>query len=361
MLRVISRVLGARHEVLTSHSAPEALALAGRVRPDLAIVDVRMPELNGFELTARLKQAVPGIDVILMTGSVSTLDDKLVRALREQAFYFLQKPFDREVLETLVDRCLELRRLADLERRHVRRLEGELAQARAFQASLFPPPRWCLGPLSLDCLWQPCSELGGDLYDYADAGQGRAAFLVADVSGHGAAAAMLTGIVKAAFQAARHEDFAPAAVAARIDAGLATLGPQRFVTAFAGRLGRGGRRLEYLSAGHPKALLARPDGGRAELASTGLLLSSAFAAADRRQETVALGPGDRLLVYTDGVVEAGADDDPFGDERLGALLAASGQGEDGGAFLARVAAAVRDHRKGRPPADDQTLVLATMS
>ena len=79
--------------------------MASEFHPELAIVDIRMPDLDGFELMAQLKARFPGIDVILMTGSVDDLDDKLVRAIRSAAFYFIQKPFDREVLRTLVERC----------------------------------------------------------------------------------------------------------------------------------------------------------------------------------------------------------------------------------------------------------------
>ena len=83
--------------------------LADEFRPELAIVDIRMPDMDGFELMARLKGRFPALDVILMTGSVDDLDEKLVRAIRSPAFYFIQKPFDRDVLRTLVERCVELR------------------------------------------------------------------------------------------------------------------------------------------------------------------------------------------------------------------------------------------------------------
>ena len=81
-----------------------------------------MPDLDGFELMSQLKARFPGLDVILMTGSVDDLDEKLVRAIRSAAFYFIQKPFDREVLKTLVERCVELRR-----RREDHRAEPEAA------------------------------------------------------------------------------------------------------------------------------------------------------------------------------------------------------------------------------------------
>ena len=199
MLRAVERILGGTHHVVTSRSSFDAVAVAGRFDPELAILDVRMKELDGFELMARLHAQKADLDVILMTGSVDDLDEKLVRAIRGEAFYFIQKPFDREVLRTLVDRCLELRWRREERRRYLRRLETELAEARAFQQSLLPAREAVVGPLALWCRYSPCSELGGDLYDYACGASGQAALLVADVSGHGTSAAMLTEPSRAPF------------------------------------------------------------------------------------------------------------------------------------------------------------------
>ena len=128
-----------------------------------------MPDLDGFELMARLKARFPELDVILMTGSVDDLDEKLVRAIRSPAFYFIQKPFDREVLKTLVERCVELRWRREENRRHLKRLETEMAEARAFQQSLLPDREAVVNRLAICCRYTPCSGLGGDLYDYAAA------------------------------------------------------------------------------------------------------------------------------------------------------------------------------------------------
>ena len=173
MLRAIERVLGTAHHVTACGSSREALRLAATVDPQLAILDIRMPELDGFELMARLKERHSDIDVILMTGSVDDQDEKLIRAIRGTAFYFIQKPFDREVLRTLVDRCVELRHQRDENRRHVARLEQELAAARAFQQGLLPPPDIVLSGITLACRQIPSSELGGDLYDYVQDRSGR--------------------------------------------------------------------------------------------------------------------------------------------------------------------------------------------
>src|SRR5438093_7831696 len=145
MLRSIERVLGHDYRVTATRIPREALELAKTLSPDLAILDLQMPDMDGFELMEKLEAADPELDIILMTGSIHELDAKLVRAIRKEAFYFLQKPFDREVLLTLVERCLELNRLDSENRKHVSRMEKELAEARAFQQSLLPPEAGRIG------------------------------------------------------------------------------------------------------------------------------------------------------------------------------------------------------------------------
>lgn len=362
LLRVVERVLGRRHQVAAASSPREALDLARTFEPDIAILDIRMPEMDGFELMTRLKEQVPGLDVILMTGSLSDPDGKLVRAIRQNAFYFVQKPFDREVLDTLVERCLELRRLAEDNRRHVHRLESELGDARRFQQSLLPPAEAVMNGVSLACRYRPSSELGGDIYDYASAGTTRTAFIVADSSGHGVSAAMLTGIVKSVFHAASAGRYDPLLVVEQARTALSTFPAERFVTLFAGLITRrpdGGARLEYVNAGHPPALVWSPAEAPRALVPTGPILSPVFPAGFWKRGTERLREGDQILLYTDGISEAPAADSAgdaelFGDERLAELVLEHAAG--GGRLLDAILADVDRHAAGRPVPDDLTLM-----
>ena len=359
MLHAVRARAGTRHHVVAAATPSEALRLLPSADPDLAIVDVRMPEMDGFELTARLKQARPDIDVILMTGSLSDLDAKLVRAIRESAFYFIQKPFDREVLTTLVERCLELRRLSQENRRHTLRLESELAQARAFQQNLLPPRQGLVEGLRVAYCYNPCSEMGGDCVDYVAAGPGRAALLLADVSGHGVSAAMLTGLVKAAFRSARESGFAPQAVVQRLCSSLASFGDERFVTLVCALIDLAAGRMEYVNAGHPAPLIWREDGPLALLPTTGPLVTAALPGLTWGTETTDFPPGTRMLLYTDGATDVVGEEGYFGAERIeheARLLPAGGQ-----ALLDRMVDALQRHAAGRPCPDDWTLLTAENS
>jgi phosphoserine phosphatase RsbU/P len=357
MLRAVERVLSDDHRVVTTRLSRDALAVADEFRPELAIVDIRMPDMDGFELMARLKGRFPALDVILMTGSVDDLDEKLVRAIRSPAFYFIQKPFDRDVLRTLVERCVELRWRREDHRQTLKRLETEIAEARAFQQSLLPDRERLLNRVSVSCRYTPCSALGGDLYDYADAA-GRTALLIADVSGHGVSAAMLTGIVKSAFQASHADGFEPTAVVQRVSAGLASFSPDRFVTLIAALISPDERHVRYVNAGHPPILAWGATREPTWLESTGLLVSPALTAATWAAPVVPIDEGDHLLLYTDGVWELFADDDGRAERRF--LMAIERAPDGGASLLDTILGEVHDEMAGQVQPDDLTLLTATV-
>jgi phosphoserine phosphatase RsbU/P len=355
MLRAVERVLSQDHDVLGTRLSREALSLANEFHPQLAIVDIRMPDLDGFELMAQLKARFPALDVILMTGSVDDVDEKLVRAIRSPAFYFIQKPFDREVLRTLVERCVELRDRREDHRRNVMRLETEMAEARAFQQSLLPRREAIVNRVAVCCRYTPCSALGGDLYDYAAAPAGQTALLIADVSGHGVSAAMLTGVVKSAFHASHVDGFDPVEVVQRVSTGLAAFSPDRFVTLIAALVSAETRQLRYVNAGHPPMILWG-NGDPQWLESTGPLVSPVLTGATWDAPVVPINDNDRVLLYTDGVWELLADENGRAEERFTAAIDRASQG--GAPLLDSILEEIHHELRGGLQPDDLTLLTA---
>jgi sigma-B regulation protein RsbU (phosphoserine phosphatase) len=355
MLRAVERVLSGTYHVTGTRSSRDALAVAAEFIPDLAIVDIRMPDLDGFELMAGLKARFPELDVILMTGSVDDLDEKLIRAIRSAAFFFIQKPFDREVLRTLVERCVELRWRREENRRHLKRLENEMAEARAFQQSLLPAREAVMNRQAICCRYTPCSGLGGDLCDYAAAASGTA-LLIADVSGHGVSAAMLTGVVKSAFQASHVDGFEPLAVVQRVWTGLAPFSPERFVTLVAALIAPDDGQLRYVNAGHPPVALWGDGRELTWLASTGPLVSPVLPTSRWEAPAVPIHQGDQLLLYTDGVSEVFEDAGGCAHERFRNAIERAPTG--GALLLDAILADVYHDLGGRPQPDDLTLLTA---
>jgi sigma-B regulation protein RsbU (phosphoserine phosphatase) len=354
VLRAISRVLGREYATLCV-SSPRAACQEGVIfAPDLAIIDIHLPEMNGFDLMHALQRHLPDLDVIVMTGNAEEPEANLIRAIEDGAFYFIQKPYDRRVLLALVARCLELRRLRIDKSQYTRRLEQELSEARQFQLSMLPPDDLRLADLAISARYVACTELAGDFFDYVISGDEKVALIMADVVGHGASAAMMTGIVKSAFRASESEEFDPAAVVDRVKEAIRGFDPGRFVTLFCARMNRRTHQLTYMNAGHPSPILRRSAAELELLESTGPLISSALGEARCDEGQVTLKPHDFLFCYTDGLTEAHGPEGFFGEDRLMSLL--SRNGVHGKEIIDSILSTITEFTGSVPFQDDITLL-----
>ncbi len=250
---------------------------------------------------------------------------------------------------------LERGRQLEIERE---RIEGELALARRIQARLLPAGPPAVPGVELAGTTEPAREVGGDYYDFIALGDGRVALVIADVSGKGVGAALLMSAFRASLMSQDLAREPVATVLARLNRFLHhSVEPGKFVTAFVGVLDGAGGRLVYSNAGHNAPLVVAADGAVARLETGGLILGIFEDAAYETGE-VMLAPGDRLVLYTDGVTEAVDErDEQWGEERLVELLRA-GADLDSATLLGRIVAAVRRCEGARGASDDVTLIVA---
>jgi serine phosphatase RsbU (regulator of sigma subunit) len=200
---------------------------------------------------------------------------------------------------------------------------------------------------------EPWEHLGGDFVDvHVDRG-GDVTFMIADVSGHGAEAAMLTAVVKSAFQDERSDNRPPQTVVQKIWRAIRFFEAQFFITAICARYRPDEELLEWVNAGHPSGLIVAPDGSVTEMDSTGALLSPALETTwEVRQRK--LRPGSRVFLYTDGASEAEGSRGEFGHDRLAEIVRTSSA--HGPALLDEAFAAVFAHMDLGPPHDDVAMV-----
>jgi phosphoserine phosphatase RsbU/P len=358
MLRSVERILAPGHEARGFSSGEEALR-AFREQPfDVAIIDIRMPGMDGFQLTRAVKELRPSTEVILVTGSISDIDEKLVRSVKERAGFFITKPFSRSVLTSLVERCFEIQQLERERDDLIRHLTEDLERARRFQLALLPRglPK-AFGPIQVASSHLSCETVGGDLYDVLPMPGDRLLVMLADVAGHGVAAALVTGMIKAALSHSLQDqaEILPATRAV-LDT-LAPLGQQRVVTMFIGLIDPKRRTLQYLNAGHPPALVWGPGHEPAQLWATTPLLSHGIGLSKDPEQCHPFGPGDRLVLYSDGLYEVR---DPsgkeYGRERLLEDMAVRrGRIEE---LVESVMRGASKHAGGRPQEDDLTILAA---
>lgn len=355
MRRAIERILAPSYSVESVAGAPEALACLERSEFDLALVDVRLKDGDGYTLCHAIRAHWPETDVILITGSISEPDEKLFRSLEEGAFYFLFKPFDRRVLRALVERCLRLQQERETKDRYAQALAEDLEKARLFQHSLLPSDPVAGEGWRIEGRLLSCDALGGDFY-LAQAVDGGLVFSVSDVVGHGVSAAMYAGMLRSTLDAARRRGVDPERVGREILLGIDFFEAAAFATMVYALLLPDGR-LRYVNAGHPPLLWLKGDGAVERLGATGPLLNRIFRGRPLPVGEVTLAPGDRLLAYTDGTFEArNPADQELGPERLEEAFADL-RGRPPGEAVDALMDLVMAHCGGRPVTDDVTVVM----
>ena len=243
-----------------------------------------------------------------------------------------------------------------------RRLEEELERAAQIQRQLLPEEPLVLGRLRVVGQNHQCLSVGGDYYDAFPCHGGRALIALGDVAGKGMAAALLMAQLQAMLRALGETGMELTAMARQINVAMhrSTRG-RRFVTLFLGCLDPETGELLYVNAGHNHPLLLHTSGEIEALKAGGPMLG-AFPRLGFESGAARLAPGDTLLIYSDGLSEAGAShgDDMFGEERIEALLRQLA-GESPEAIVAGMMAAARDFCAPLAPDDDLTVLVARLS
>jgi sigma-B regulation protein RsbU (phosphoserine phosphatase) len=249
-------------------------------------------------------------------GSIETA----VEAMRRGARTFVHKPWENALLTETVTRELDearARREADA---HASR---ELEHAQRIQRALLPSPLPEIDGCEMAAMWKPANAFGGDCYDVLRFSSTRLGLSIADVAGKGLPAALLMANLQASVRAFGIDDARPETVTRQVNRALCRHTPlDRFVTFFYATIDTSTRMLACSNAGHNPPILVRADGSVWRPASDGMVLgimdSNTYS-----QSEVPLRSGDRLVLFTDGITEAGSHEArEFGDDRLVELVVA---------------------------------------
>jgi sigma-B regulation protein RsbU (phosphoserine phosphatase) len=342
----------------------EALAAIARKTFQLVLLDIMMPEMDGFGVLEQLRRDGRINDLPVVVISALNEIDPVVRCVELGAEDFIFKPFNPTLLRARVLASLEKKALRDRTREELRRKQAELNEARTLQLALVPPPfRGVVAGLdvTVDVLLEPAKEVGGDLVDHFRIGDDLIVLALGDVSDKGAGAALMMARTHSLIRSlaarpdARAMFEAPERAVGLINAPLAeNNSSEMFVTFLLATADLARGRLTYVRAGHVPPFVRRAGGAVERLGTLGGLPLAMIEGAAYKSDVIDFAAGDRILVLTDGFTEAA---DPagtlFGEARIEALLAA----EDESPFLALLTAQVRAYEAGEPASDDMAAVL----
>jgi phosphoserine phosphatase RsbU/P len=355
-LKLMLKGQGIEYDAVTS---PDAAVKALESRPfDLVLMDLNYTGdttsgREGIDLLARVQQLDRLLPVIVMTGWGSV--DLAVEAMRRGVRDFVQKPWDNTHLLAKMREEIEAGRARRREDAAERR---ELSEALKIQQRLLPQQVPQLEGWELAASWQPASGVGGDCFDTIRFGDAKLAITIADVVGKGIPAALLMSNLQAAVRAFASEAVEPMALCHQVNRILCgNIAEGRFISFFYCVLDSLTGVMTYTNAGHYLPMLVRADGGHERLGIGGPVLG-VLPEAEYEQGSIALGPGDRVVLFTDGLTEArNGDDEEFGEARLLAA-AIEHRACSAPALQARLAETVARFTSGEMQDDATLIVLA---
>jgi serine phosphatase RsbU (regulator of sigma subunit) len=321
-IRVVNEILHETYKVRIATNGAKALDLAAAApAPDLILLDVMMPGMDGYEVCAHLKAdpATRDIPVIFLTGQTDISDE--TRGLRAGAVDYIHKPFSPAVVAARVETHLALREARDQLARQLAAIRSELETAREIQLSILPHEIPALADLDIAARYIPMSSVAGDFYDFLVVDEKRIGILVADVSGHGMPAALIASMLKIAFAAQSIHARQPALLLSGLNQALCGKFKGLYVTAAYALIDTEKRTICYAGAAHPPLLIKERSSGKPlRVLENGLFLGY-FPFATYSAVEVPFQAGDWAVMYTDGIPETvGKGDEHFGEDRLKLFL-----------------------------------------
>jgi sigma-B regulation protein RsbU (phosphoserine phosphatase) len=320
-LRLLSQMLAEQgYQVRPVPDGPLALAATRAEPPDLILLDIRMPEMDGYQVCEHLKADAQTRDIpIIFISALDATQDK-VRAFTVGGVDYVTKPFQFEEVLARVETHLALRKLQKQLQDANKKMARELALAGEVQTSFLPRELPDIPGWQLSVTLKPSRETSGDFYDVNLLPNGRLGILVADVVDKGAGAALFMAlswilIRTYATEYPTQPELVLSAVNRRI---LKDTDANQFVAVFCGTLDPATGTLAYCNAGHvpPYLLSTQSDDAVQTLLRTGPPLGI-LEDETWEQGVVQLAPGDVLVLYTDGITDAeNGKGTFFGQERL---------------------------------------------
>ncbi len=318
-------------ETISASNGQEALDMIEREAPDVVLLDIMMPVLDGFEVLRRLKANPDRRDIPVIVISASNDLKSVVSGIQLGAEDYLPKPFEPTLLKARITSGLEKKRLRDLQRLYLNSLERELEIGREIQMGFLPQELPKLNDWDMAAYFKSAKEVAGDYYDAFLLPDGNLVGVVGDVCGKGVGAALYMSLFRSLIRATSRTGYSnPQGATALTDAEylrrvigyvnnyvVETHGhTSMFSTVFIYVINMAMNKLTYINCGNEPALYIMCDGEASLLWPTGPIVGI-IPNAEFIGKELAIGEEDLLLVYTDGVTDAlNGSNVSFGRERL---------------------------------------------
>jgi phosphoserine phosphatase RsbU/P len=359
------------YETVNARNGQEALDQVWAEHPNLVLLDIMMPVMDGFEVLRHLKADPATCDIPVIVISANSDLGSVVRGIELGAEDYLPKPFEPALLQVRISTSLEKKRLHDIEQLYIKSLEREMNIARDIQKEFLPSGLPNVNGWAIEVYFKAAREVAGDFYDAFFLPDGNLMFVVGDVCGKGVGAALFMTLFRSLLRASSTTDVfwgadgpnAPSLQEHLLTAATFTNSyindthgdTSIFATVFIGAFDIQTGLLTYINCGNEPALILRNGQVFLELRPTGPVIGIIPDARFKVKEFV-LEKNDLILTFTDGIPDArNIDGESFG--RQGLLKVLDGIGNDAGLVLKKIEEGLRSFIGTNEQFDDITLMV----
>ena len=323
------KIRAGEYEFFFARNGLEALAILAN-HPDIEIIlsDINMPEMDGLTLLSKVNETRNPATRVIMVSAYGDMRN-IRKAMNNGAFDFATKPIDMDDLAMTIEKAVaQINYVHESQKEHkeLALLQEDLATASEIQQYFlprqFPPFPEISDRLDIYASMSAAKDVGGDFYDFFRVDAEHIALVIADVCGKGIPAALFMAASQMIIHSKGSQRTSAAECLTEANHLLAVYSvDDMFVTVFYAIYHTTTGRLTYCNAGHNPPRVLRADGTIEELPGHGNLFMGALDGAVYKENTLQLGHGDALVMYTDGVTEAmNQKREEFGTERLDAML-----------------------------------------
>jgi serine phosphatase RsbU (regulator of sigma subunit) len=324
------------YATISASDGQEALDKINSESPDLVLLDIMMPVMDGFEVLSKLKENSETRDIPVIVISASNDLKSVVRGIQSGAEDYLPKPFEPTLLSARISSSLEKKHLRDLQKLYLKSLERELEIGREIQKGFLPPELPQVEGWEIAAYFNAAREVAGDYYDVFQLPDGNLIYVIGDVCGKGVGAALYMALFRSLIRATSKNDYfydtygdqgqnnaelLKHVISFTNNYVAETHGhTSMFSTIFIGIINLKDGRLTCINCGNEPALLVGREGAITELWPTGPIVG-VIPNAEFLTKEIVMEDNELLLVYTDGVTDAlNIHEVSFGREHLITLL-----------------------------------------
>jgi len=324
-IQVVHSILKDQYKIRVAMNGRKALELAQvEPLPDLILLDVMMPQMDGYEVCSHLKadRRTGDIPIMFLTGKTEVSDE--TRGFEVGAVDYIHKPFSPPIVTARVRTHLMLRDAHETIARQLLAINSELDMARQIQRSILPQQTPNIPGLEIEARYLPMSSVAGDFYDFLLIDEQHVGVLIADVSGHGLPSALIASMLQTALAAQAPHASDPTKILSNLNRALCGKFQSHYVTAAYLFLDMQKGTVNYGGAAHPPLLLWKAKSRSVEeIVENGLMLGP-FPQSTYSSTTFPIEERDRIVLLTDGIIEAkNSSGKEFGEERLRNIVESS--------------------------------------